>query len=134
MDSFLFVYGTLREGVGHPMHGVLKRYAEAEGPAQFSGRLYNLGRYPAAVPDDSGEWHVAGELYRLLKPGIVLERLDAYEGCAPKNPHPHEYKREVHSMKTGAGERPAWIYLYNRPLAAAQPIPSGDYLEGASHP
>ena len=134
MESFLFVYGSLKKSVGHPMHGVLSRYALAEGAARFRGRLYDLGRYPAAVPDDSGREHVVGELYRLLDPQVVLARLDAYEGCAPGDPQPHEYRREVRPVETEAGERPAWIYLYNRPLAAARPIASGDYLEGERRP
>lgn len=129
-QEYLFVYGTLREGAGHPMHEVLRRHATAAGPAGFRGKLFDLGPYPAVVPGGSGRSLVRGELYRLPNPEPVLRRLDKYEGCAPEDPPPHPYRREKHPVITQDGGRAtAWIYLYNGSVAAAAPIASGDYLE-----
>jgi gamma-glutamylcyclotransferase (GGCT)/AIG2-like uncharacterized protein YtfP len=48
----LFVYGTLRSEARHPMHRVLKRYGEFVGVGRVRGKLYDLGKFPGAVPAD----------------------------------------------------------------------------------
>lgn len=127
--EYLFVYGTLRAGAGHPMHQVLLRDAVLEGSAKFSGRLFDLGCYPAAVPDPAGHSWIWGEVFRLLRPGELLARLDRYEGCGPDDLLPHAYRREKCAVRIGGGcEYSAWIYLYNGPVERAAPIDSGDYL------
>lgn len=135
MSAYLFVYGTLRTDVGHPMHRVLIASADLAGEATFRGRLYDLGRYPAAVPDDTGRWHVLGELYRMGNPEPLLHALDEYEGCAPEDPQPRQYRRELQPvLMQGGASVEAWIYLYNRPLGAARQIVSGDYLSRGGGP
>ena len=146
MSEYLFVYGTLRGGVGHPMHKLLSAGADAAGSATYAGRLFDLGRYPGAVPGphsagaDYG-WRVIGEVYRLRDPATVLEALDEYEGCAPSSPQPHEYQRVLQPVrlagnpedKGGSPEHravQAWVYLYIAPLSGARQIESGDYLLG----
>ena len=129
MDQFLFVYGTLRAGAAHPMHRLLQAQALDLGEARFSGRLMDLGHYPAAVPDHTGQWQVVGELYQMLEPAPLLEALDRYEGCADNDPEPREYRREQVRVDTKDGiSRLAWVYLYNLPLKSPRWIPSGDYL------
>ena len=129
MSAYLFVYGTLRTDVGHPMHRVLIASAGLAGQATYRGRLYDLGRYPAAVPDNTGRWHILGELYRMREPEPLLHALDEYEGCAPGDPEPRQYRRELQPVLTQSGESvAAWMYLYNRPLRAARQFFSGDYL------
>ncbi|MEE8396651.1 MAG: gamma-glutamylcyclotransferase family protein [bacterium] len=131
MDEFLFVYGTLRNGAAHPMLHVLNSHAVPMGPGRFCGRLYDLGPYPAAVADPSGQWQVVGEVYRILQPSPLFQQLDLYEGCAPDSPGPHEYRRSSEEVLLEDGRRlEAWIYLYLPPPPAAGQIESGDYLEG----
>lgn len=131
MSTYLFVYGTLRRNVGHPMHKILSAGAEPAGEGAFRGRLFDLGRYPGAVPDNTGRWRVRGEIYRLRSPETVLNALDEYEGCAPRNPQPHQYRRELQPVEGTDGEAmEAWIYLYNAPLNGAPQIESGDFLAG----
>ena len=157
MSTYLFVYGTLRQGAGHPMHRLLSAgaepAAEAMGRATYAGRLFDLGRYPGAVPDPTGNWQVTGELYRLRQPESVLEALDQYEGCAPHSPQPHEYRRAMQTVRLAnlpKGEAThqqdeavqAWVYIYNAPLdflldtlrSGARQIESGDYLQGEKFP
>ncbi len=131
MAEYLFVYGTLRQGAGHPMHRLLLSHAGLVGRARYRGRLFDLGSYPAALPDDSGQWKIAGELYRIHAPGPLLAQLDRYEGCAPESPKPHDYHRERQEVTLEDGSSvKAWIYLFTQPLPAegASIIPSGDYL------
>ena len=135
MSVYLFVYGTLRKGAGHPMHRILSAGAEAAGAATFQGRLFELGRYPGVVRDPAGQWRVAGETYRMNRPESLLSALDEYEGCSPHHPQPHEYRRSVQPIHWVNGEQgEAWIYLYNAPTNGARQIESGDYLLWESSP
>jgi gamma-glutamylcyclotransferase (GGCT)/AIG2-like uncharacterized protein YtfP len=87
----LFVYGTLRRSVAHPMHEVLRENASPLGRARVRGVLVRVAIYPGLVLDGRAGW-VLGELYRLRDPR-VLEQLDAYEGVGPLDPEPREYRR-----------------------------------------
>lgn len=127
--EYVFVYGSLRKGCGHPMHQVLGEGAHLDAMARLPGRLYDLGAYPALVPDATAQGTVLGELYRVPEPGRVLPLLDRYEGCTAEDQDPHEYRRERHTVVLDDGStRVAWVYVYNRPVAHLEPIPGGDYL------
>lgn len=130
LRELLFVYGTLREELAHPMAAVLKRHASRVGAARFRGRLFDLGGYPGAVPSQYASDRVVGELYR-IDPGreaALFAELDRYEGCDPDDPSSAEYVR-VHAAvePEGGGSLEAWIYLYNRPTGRLERIVSGDY-------
>lgn len=126
---YLFVYGTLRQGSGRPMAGYLARHARRVGRATMKGRLYDLGGYPGAVPSDSLDDGVVGEVYLLDSPEAVLRALDEYEGCGPEDPPPTEYRRQRVTVRMEDGRRlQAWAYIYNRPTDGLRPIPSGDFL------
>ncbi len=140
MAEQIFVYGTLRRELGHPMHRLLAQHARYVGRASFAGRLYDLNGYPGAVPDPAGRGRVWGEVYRFSAPGPLLALLDRYEGCnnnanagssGGKRGGPQdEYRRELRTVYGENGERlRAWIYLYNRPVGGRREIPGGDYLE-----
>lgn len=129
-EDYLFVYGTLRRCLGHPMHRVLRRHARPAGRARFPGRLYDLGPYPAAVPTPGRREWVAGELYRVTDPHGLFPALDAFEGCSPARPRGGEYRRERRTVypERGPAVR-AWIYLYNPDPRGHRRIVSGDYLQ-----
>lgn len=128
-DEFLFVYGTLRQGAKHPMHGVVARYAVPVGRATFQGRLYDLGGYPAAVPSEDVQDQVVGEVYRLRDAFEMLVRLDIYEACEPGREEPTEYVRRRESVRLDSGSvLEAWMYVYNLPVSALPRITSGDFL------
>lgn len=111
------------------MHGALLRHAVLEGHGHLSGRLYDLGAYPAAVIDRTVSGVVVGEVYRMNEPDRLLPLLDRYEGCTPDLPEPHEYRREVHAVQLADGRRiEAWVYVWNRSTEGLRPIPGGDYV------
>jgi len=129
-QQFLFVYGTLRQDIAHPMTEFLRRYASRIGGAWFRGKLFDLGDYPAAVPSDEASDRVAGELYR-IEPGheaALFAELDRYQDCDPKDASAGEYVRlRARVEREGDESLQAWICQYNRPTAALKRIDSGDY-------
>lgn len=127
MSERLFVYGTLLRASSHPLAQELVQRAAFEGEARFNGRLYLVSRYPAAVPSDSLDDWVHGEVYVIRDPDFLLT-LDRYEECGPEDPQPSEYRRLQQSVVLGSGESvEAWMYVYNRPVADLQRIASGQF-------
>jgi gamma-glutamylcyclotransferase (GGCT)/AIG2-like uncharacterized protein YtfP len=130
-SNLIFVYGTLRKDAAHELFHVLARNAAFVGEAVVRGRLFNLGSYPGLVLSDGPAETVKGELYEIVhsKREAVLDLLDHYEGCAPDDRQPHEYRRELVEVSTTTGANvQAWVYLLNRPTDGLEPIDSGDYL------
>jgi len=125
-NDLLFVYGTLRRSASGGTHHLLGR-AGFVGKAWWCGRLYLVGAYPAAVPDETCSARVAGELYRLPDPE-TLAALDAYEECGESFGPDAEYVRCVTRVTLADGSvRAAWIYLYNRSVDGLPRIESGDF-------
>ncbi len=127
----LFVYGTLREAVGHAMHRVLARAAHRLGFATVRGALVDLGSYPGLVITGNDIGRVKGEVYALEPAGAeaTLALLDSYEGCAPSDPTPHEYRRlQLRVTFEDGSEGDAWTYVLNRPHSGLRRIPDGDYV------
>jgi pyruvate carboxylase len=50
----VFVYGTLRKAVGHPVHRILDEHGVWESIGKFQGKLYDLGPFPGAVASGDG--------------------------------------------------------------------------------
>lgn len=129
----LFVYGTLR--AGFPAHHVLAGRAELAGMGHVPGRLYDTGRYPAAVPASPVEGErIRGELYRLPADdgGELLMALDGYEGFVPHAPERSLFVRVAMVVERDDGARlTAWVYLFHRPVDGLPRIPSGDYADRA---
>ncbi len=133
----LFVYGTLRRGLGGAPRAALERHARWEGRGRLAGRLFMAGGYPAAVPEPEGSRWVVGDLYRVWRPAPLFAVLDRYEdaqlgGPADRpadGPAVGEYRRERHRIAAEDGShRLAWVYLYNRSVEGLTPIASGDFL------
>lgn len=129
MNSYLFVYGTLLSGAGHPMGARLRRQARLVGAATIPGRLYSLGRYPGLVERADAQERVHGELYALHNPVAALKWLDAYEGIVPGDHDQNEYVRAERPVRLGSGEEvAAWVYLYRKDVRHLAPIPGGRWL------
>ncbi len=111
--DYLFVYGTLRSDVHNSQRYRLGAAANLIDTAFITGKLYDFGKYPAAIICTNG-YPVRGELYHLPNP-IVLTALDRYEnGDATTH---SEYRREkVRVQPSRGGPVWAWVYLYNRAL------------------
>lgn len=126
----LFVYGTLMStatgALGARMRSRLRREAKILGPATMSGRLVDLGRYPAMTAAATGTDIVHGELLRLADPKRTLPWLDDYEGIGHGGQALNEYRRQVVAAWPDGGEQvDAWVYLFNRPVDGLVPIAGG---------
>lgn len=122
----LFVYGTLRRSIAHPMHARLEEAACLVGEARVGGVLYRAGSYPGLVLGVGVGW-VWGELYALRDLG-VLAQLDAYEGATPHDPEPREFERVRTAVQQLDGrETEAWVYTYGWPTAGLEIIVSGSF-------
>lgn len=139
----LFVYGTLMRDGGGPAHRYLAHGATYVGRGHVAGRLYDLGRYPGAVPATgprppdtaipaSGEV-VRGELYELHDPDRLLRTLDEHEGCSVRNGAPTEFYRAVVTVRADDGDDvPAWIYWYGWSVDRADRIGTGSWTGRAA--
>lgn len=129
MSEFLFVYGTLRQNVQHPMHQLLAQQAHFVAMARYQARLYQISYYPGAVPSNDIADQVLGELYQLLQPVVLLPLLDEYEECGEGFAQPQEYRRELQQVTLDNGASlSAWVYVYNRSTSGLKQIRSGDFL------
>jgi gamma-glutamylcyclotransferase (GGCT)/AIG2-like uncharacterized protein YtfP len=130
-ERHIFVYGTLRKALEQEMAGVLVREAHFVGEASVRGVLFDLGTYPGLVVNEQATGLVKGEIYALRAPSAdgTLAALDEYEGCAPSDVEPHEYRRVLVQATLADGPvLSAWAYVLNRSIAGLTPIPSGDYV------
>lgn len=119
---YLATYGTLMRAFGkHEALGVADRLTFV-GECQWAGRLYDLGRFPGAVP---GDGTVHGELFRLGAPD-VLSRLDRYEGYDPAHEDASLFVRCRVTLQA-PDETTAWTYWYNGPPPGDARVPSGDW-------
>jgi gamma-glutamylcyclotransferase (GGCT)/AIG2-like uncharacterized protein YtfP len=129
MPEHIFVYGTLLPGLAPAGLWEPVRLCAPVGRGSLPGRLYDLGPYPAAVPDTSAPGRVAGMVYRLPDRTDVLGALDAYEGCDAADLSGSLFVRRWLEVALDDGGRVScWVYVYNRDPGPAPPIPDGDYL------
>lgn len=129
--QYLFVYGTLRTGLGSPVRREIKADVELIGDAIIRGKLYDIGRYPGAIRImDEEPGTIRGEVLRLMYPKKVLRILDQYEGYDPEMPAKSEYYRDQQLVRLSDGkEINAWVYWYNFPIEGKRRIRQSDYLE-----
>jgi gamma-glutamylcyclotransferase (GGCT)/AIG2-like uncharacterized protein YtfP len=91
------------------------------------GRLYHLGRYPAAVFDDACATLVHGELFR-LNGRTLLDALDAYEGCGSPTMQSDLFYRDIIQVQPVRGAaQMAWSYPYAGNIRARPLLPSGRF-------
>jgi gamma-glutamylcyclotransferase (GGCT)/AIG2-like uncharacterized protein YtfP len=128
MTDRVFFYGTLMTGFDRRRRAGIDSMLTWVGRGRINAALFDLGIYPAAVPDPDGV--VWGEVYRAVDLDKVLEGLDDIEGYSPSMPEASLYTRmEVPVVFEDGTADWVWVYFYNAPLGRAERIPSGDYLE-----
>ena len=112
MSDQVFFYGTLRTGFNRTTRAGIDDFLKFAGRGWISGKLFDLGIYPAAVP------------------ATVLAALDRIEGYRPAEPERSLYNRvRVPATLDDGRMEHVWVYFYNAPLGRAPRITSGDYLE-----
>jgi gamma-glutamylcyclotransferase (GGCT)/AIG2-like uncharacterized protein YtfP len=128
-EAYLFVYGTLRKGFSLAIPEQIAAHIQWIGPGEVKGKLYNIGQYPGAVPDPSGECCIKGEIVKITNSATVFEFLDNYEGFNENDVQGSEYRRIEEWIKLEAGEElQAWIYWYNLPVGNKMRIRENDYI------
>lgn len=128
MTDRVFFYGTLMTGFDRRRRAGIDSMLERVGRGRVHAALFDLGIYPAAVPDPDGV--VWGEVYRAVDIDKVLQGLDEIEGFCPAMPEASLYNRvEVPVVYEDGATESVWVYFYNAPLGRAERIQSGDYLE-----
>lgn len=128
MTDRVFFYGTLMSGFDRRRRAGIDPLLVWVGRGRIQAALFDLGIYPAAVPDPDGT--VWGEVYRTDALEAVLAALDNIEGYRADLPEASLYLRvEVPVIDERGDTSPAWTYFYNAPLGRAERIRSGDYLE-----
>lgn len=121
----LFVYGSLRPDLGHPLALRLAAAAPARGRAWIEGVMYDLGDYPGAVARP-GAGRVHGLLHA-LPPGDPLWReLDEYEEVRGGR---GVFARAVVPAwsEVRAGWTEVLAYLYRGEPGTAPIVASGDW-------
>jgi gamma-glutamylcyclotransferase (GGCT)/AIG2-like uncharacterized protein YtfP len=128
MTSLVFFYGTLMTPFNRTGRLRIDQHLVFKGRGTITAALFDLGIYPAAVPDPDGQ--VWGEVYEMTHPVVVLRALDELEGYRPSEPEASLYTRRLTPVTMEDGTTVcASAYFYNAPLGRAERIPSGDYLE-----
>lgn len=118
--NLLFVCGTLLSGYHSKETAALKQGWALLGRGRISGRLYDLGSYPAASDGGPGDW-IVGEVYDVKEAATVFPPLDEYEGA--------EYRRELIQVNLADGTQlNAWMYRYAGKIEGAPRIDGGDYI------
>lgn len=122
----LFVYGTLRPAWAPPAIASVAATLASLGPARVRGRLYDLGRYPAAVVDPAAPGWIEGELVALGPASPPLAWFDAYEGWEPATPETALFRRERVAAVDGAGREVAcWIWSWARAVDERRRVAGG---------
>ncbi len=129
MADLVFFYGTLMTPFNRTARLQIDEHLVFRGRGTIAAALFDLGIYPAAVPDR--DRLVRGELYEVRGDrAFVLDALDELEGYRSSDPETSLYTRTLTRVTTEDGRLvQAWAYFYNAPLGRAERIPSGDYLE-----
>ncbi|QFU02035.1 Gamma-glutamylcyclotransferase family protein ytfP [Halomonas sp. THAF5a] len=109
------VYGTLKRGLRN--HHWLDGAAYLGEDRLTEATLYDLGPYPGARLEPSRG--ITVEVFRV--DARLLAGLDRLEDYRVRTPREGDYDRLVQATAFG----PAWLYLYNRPVAGYPVIREG---------
>jgi gamma-glutamylcyclotransferase (GGCT)/AIG2-like uncharacterized protein YtfP len=136
--SFLFAYGTLQRGKAPPEIREALTSVHPVGKASVSGRIYDLGEYPAAVFQDGFNGAVWGTVLRLprdpIKRNKLLLKLDQYEGVNPDEPARSLFVRRQLCVNLRSGRKlKCWAYEYNGKAQLSTAIFDGYYIGPRKH-
>ena len=125
--QYLFVYGTLKRDLRKHVLPEVDENLEFVGETTINGKLFDLGEYPGAVPDERSK--IKGEVFRLLRPRKVISVLDAYEGYDAADKKRSEYLRKKERVTLGGKtDLDVWIYWYNQEPPSSGRIRHQNYV------
>lgn len=127
--QYLFVYGSLMNGLKTTMTRLLEKHAIFLGSGKMSGQLYDVGHYPGAVYDKNTVHLIYGHIFELINVNLVLNLLDDYETVGERFQNFNEYIRETKPVQFENQVLNCWVYLYNLSVDNLVLIESGNYLE-----
>jgi len=128
MKEYLFVYGTLRKDYDLKVKNKVRADLQYVGRGKVAASMYDIGKYPGAIQDKSGE-EVVGDVFLLNDPPKVLGILDKYEGISKVAEGQDEFIRKKRRIKLRSGKHlNAWIYWYNCSIEGKLKIKYKDYL------
>lgn len=122
-QHLLAAYGTLMRPFGRHEELGLADHLSFVSSCRLSGDLYDLGRFPGAVP---GDGVVHGELFRLNSPR-AWETMDRYEGYRPDREEASLFVRRRVELRHPP-HRSAWVYWYNGAPTEHPRVPSGCWI------
>jgi gamma-glutamylcyclotransferase (GGCT)/AIG2-like uncharacterized protein YtfP len=128
MNEYLFLYGTLIPRQASREMATLVEQLRRVGSGSVNGRLYDLGKYPGAILDQSANTRISGEIFQLEDPDELLATLDSYEEFDPNDSKGSLFvrKRSLVSLADGRTLE-CWVYAYNRDPGTAPLVAGGDY-------
>ena len=130
MATYLFAYGTLRQGLNSPVNDFFKRHTSWHGKGYMPGYLFDLGDYPGAVFVPESPQQVWGDIFLISDEEELLPMLDEYEGCgAQVAQEEREYDRIVAPIVTEDEKLRCWVYHYRLSTQDLKRIPHGDFLK-----
>src|ERR1043165_9800228 len=98
MAELVFFYGTLMTPFNRTAQLHIDHHLVFRGRGTIPAALFDLGIYPAAVPD--GDSRVCGEVYEMANSRAVLDELDELEGYSPGDPATSLYTRALTDRKS----------------------------------
>lgn len=127
--TFVFVYGTLRQGGTREMRRSVPG-AVFVSKAALRGELYDLGAYPGLQLSANGNL-ISGEVYQVTD--RILQELDEIEGFHEGDLEASYYfRKQIAALLDGGPQHLCWVYECNpTKFKLTDPIPSGDWIEYA---
>lgn len=128
---YLFAYGSLRSGFNSPAYEYISRYFNKVGEAKVKGKLFDMGKYPAAVTTEEDAF-IVGELYLIKNEpefSWAIGQLDDYEGVNTEEGETQLYHRELTDVFFSDTVVKAWTYWYNGDVSTGLQISSGDIIQ-----
>ena len=123
----LVLYGTLMSAFDTLDELGVRERLRLVGACTLAGRLYDMGEWPSLA---LGGGIVHGELFEVLDARVFVT-LDRYEECYEHDPARSRYRRETVALLEPA--LPAWVYVANEQLPAADLIASGSWYARVAH-
>ncbi len=128
MLDLVFAYGTLLSRTpDESVNRLLSHHCRVVASGHVQARLYDLGRFPGAVPSPHRGDKVYGRLLQFSPIAPALQLIDRYEGYDPRHPEKSEFIRDTIDVAVPGRSHTvrAWWYFFNGNVRFARRIKTG---------